>query len=95
MNFLHKKVLADILRKNGDSFSLNDVVSFTVINDGDSDALLSYRGEATLMRIPKGTARDFPGDSGYVYFGEMQIAFEGTNMGSVEVIKSVASTTER
>lgn len=95
MNFLHKKVLADTLTKNGDSFSLTDVVSFTVINEGDFDAQLSYKGESTLMRIPKGTARDFPGDSGYVYFGEMQIAFENSNIGFVEVIKSVASTSEK
>ena len=42
----------------------------------------------------KGTAREFPGDSGYTFFGTMQLNFIGSNTGNVEIIKSVASTNE-
>ena len=46
------------------------------------------------MKIEKATAREFPGDSGYTYFGEMEIVFIGSDAGDVEIIKSVASTEE-
>ena len=95
MEFLHKRIEVDMLMKSGDSFTINEVVSFTVNNEGDSDVLLSYKGGATLMKIAKGTGREFSGDSGYVYEGEMQLQFQGTNVGSVEVVKSVTSTRER
>lgn len=94
MKFLHKKISVDTLKLNGQTFSLQGVVSFTVHNLGSTTALLSYSGESTLMKIAPKTAREFPGDSGYNYNGIMQVKFENANSGLIEVIKSETTTNE-
>lgn len=94
MNLLKMKVVVDSASKNNDTFDVNNCVGFTVINKGASDCTLHYEGGAALMTVAKGTAREFPGHSGYTYFGTMQIKFVGSNEGDVEIIKGVASTEE-
>ncbi len=94
MQLLKKRIVVDTITQDNETFDVNMVVSFTVNNIGASDCIISYQGGARLMRVEKGTAREFPGDSGYTYYGAMQIQFLGSSSGMVEVIKSVASTEE-
>ncbi len=94
MQFLYKKVVVDTINRSGQTFSIDDVVSFTINNIGNTDCYVSYKGESTLMKIEQGQGRDFPGDSGYVYSGEMQIKFIGSTYGLIEVVKSITSTSE-
>ncbi len=94
MRFLKKKIFVDTLKNSGETFDIEGVVSFTVHNIGNSTALLSYKGESTLMEIAPKTAREFPGDSGYNYTGIMQIKFKNAHTGLVEVIKSTTTTDE-
>lgn len=94
MKFLTKKIFVDTLKNSGETFDLNGVVSFTVHNIGNTTALLSYKGESTLMEIAPHTAREFPGDSGYNYTDIMQIKFKEHNTGFIEVIKSRTTTNE-
>lgn len=89
-----KKISVDTLTRSGETFNLDMVISFTVINSGDNACSLSYKGESTLMIVESGTSRAFPGDSGYSYFGDMQVTFAGKNSGMVEIIKSSSSTIE-
>nr|WP_321405879.1 hypothetical protein [uncultured Carboxylicivirga sp.] len=94
MNLLHMKVAVDTVTDNNETFELANCVGFTVINNGATDCTLHYQGGAALMTVKKGTAREFPGHSGYTYYGTMQIKFQGGAQGDVEVIKSIASTEE-
>ena len=94
MRLIKQKIIVDTVSLSGQSFSLDNVVSFTINNIGDADAYVRYKGESTLMKIDKGTGREFSGLSGFVYDGEMQIDFIGSNSGLVEVVKSITSTNE-
>ncbi len=94
MNLLRKKIVVDTITQSGETFDVDMTVSFTVINKGATNCSLSYQGGPPLMVVEKGTAREFPGDSGYTFFGTMQLNFIGSNTGNVEIIKSVASTNE-
>jgi len=94
MNLLKMKVAVDSATKNNATFDLSNCVGFTVINNGTTDCTLHYQGGAALMTVAKGTAREFPGHSGYTYFGTMQVKFVGGTKGDVEIIKSIASTEE-
>ena len=94
MNLLKKRIVVDTITQSRETFDVNGVVSFTVINRGAVDCTIAYQGGPALMTIEKGTAREFPGDSGYAFYGIMEINFKGADTGSVEVIKSTASTEE-
>ncbi len=94
MQLLRKRIVADTITKDSETFDVNNVVSFTVNNIGASDCIISYQGGPRLMMVEKGTAREFPGDSGYTYYGVMQIHFVGNSSGMVEIIKSVTTTEE-
>ncbi len=88
------RIVVDTINQSNETFNLNLCVGFTVINKGATDCTLHYQGGPALMVVEKGTAREFPGHSGYTYVGEMQIKFMGSDAGEVEVIKSLASTEE-
>lgn len=94
MNLLKKKIVVDTIMKSGETFDVDMTVSFTVINKGATDCLLSYQGGTPLMTVEKGTMREFPGDSGYTHYGIMQVRFIGLDVGHVDVVKSVVSTIE-
>lgn len=94
MNLLKMRIVVDTITKSNETFDLNLCVGFTVINTGGTDCTLHYQGGPALMTIEKGTAREFPGHSGYTHVGNMQIQFKATGAGMVEVIKSIASTEE-
>lgn len=94
MQLLKKRAVADTITKSGETFDINNVVSFTVRNIGATDCTIGYQGGARLGRIEKGTQMEFPGDSGYTWYGVMQIDFVGSQSGMVEIFKGVASTEE-
>jgi len=91
---LKKRLAVDTLTRSGETFSLEGVVSFSVYNIGNTDAEIGYNGRGILMTIDKGTGRNFPGDSGYVWEDTMAIRFKGTDSGTVQVIKSLINSTE-
>ncbi len=94
MNLLKMRIVVDTIQESNISFDVNLCVGFTVINKGATSCTLHYNGGPALMTIESGTSREFPGHSGYTYFGEMQVKFQGGTAGSVEVVKSIASTEE-
>jgi hypothetical protein len=94
MQFLLKRAVVDTITKSGETFDINNVVSFTVRNIGATDCSIGYQGGGRLGVIEKGTQMEFPGDSGYSWFGTMQINFIGGQSGMVEVFKGVSSTIE-
>lgn len=94
MQLLKKRAVVDTLTKTGETFDINNVVSFTVRNLGATDCVIGYQGGMRLGRIEKGTQMEFPGDSGYTWYGVMQVEFLGSSSGMVEIFKGVVSTEE-
>ena len=84
----------DTITRTGETFDANLVVGFTVINKGSSDCTLHYQGGPALLKISKGQSREFNGYSGFVWSKRMQIKFIGSEVGDVEVVKAVTSTSE-
>ncbi len=94
MKLLEKRLAVDTITKSGETFNADLVVSFMVINDGDSDCYLGYQGGAPLLKVEKGTSVEMPGDSGYTWSGDWEIKFIRSDVGSVQIRKAVAATEE-
>lgn len=94
MDFLYKTIVTDTINQSGQTFSVDEVIGFTINNTGNTDCYLSYRGKSNLMKIEQGTSRKFESSTMTLYKGEMQIKFIGSEYGLVEVIKNVVSANE-
>lgn len=88
------KLDSDTITVSGETFEIENVYGFTVINTGDVNAYLSYRGGGSLFTIAPGQQREFPGYSGAKWKGTMQIKFEGGLKGNVEVVKGLLDLSE-
>lgn len=92
---LNKQIEVDTITESGETFDLDLVISFSINNHGKSTAILSYESGQRLLNIAPGTARNFPGDSGFVWNGKMRIDFLETGKENfIEIVKGVTSTRE-
>ena len=94
MRLIELDIITDSITHSGQTFSLDGVVSFTINNFGNTDAYIKYSGKGILMKVDKGTSREFNGTSGFIYRGEMRVDFIGADTGLIEVVKSITSRTE-
>ena len=94
MKLLKKRFAVDTITENGLTFDANLVVSFTIVNKGQSDCQIGYKGGAPLITVEKGTSVEMPGDSGYTWDGIWFVRFIGSSVGYVEIRKAIASTEE-
>ncbi|GAA4839664.1 hypothetical protein [Algivirga pacifica] len=78
----------DTLVETGDTFSLTNVVGFSITNSGPSDAFLGYVGSGKPIALKAGESREFH-PVGYQFKGQMEVAFDKVEVGLIEVIKYV------